>query len=83
MTHYCSVCSIIDVLFHSFLMRKQPVNEELQKLQNYIRRFCPELPDVKFSNTRYRNLTEKELEKELKKYMKTIRKMAEMDDWVN
>ncbi len=64
-------------------MRKQPVMDELQKLQLYIKRFCPEIPDVKFSNTRYRNISGEEQEKLLIKYLENIRLLAAEDNRIN
>ncbi len=64
-------------------MRKQPVLSELSKLQHYIKRFCPELYNIKFSKTRYADLSEKEQEKLIKQYISNIRLLAKEDDWTN
>lgn len=64
-------------------MQKQPVVDELIKLQSYIRRFCPELSNVKFSRTRYRNLTDEELDELIEKYVSNIISLATQDDRIN
>jgi len=64
-------------------MSKQPVMDELIKLQNYIKRFCPELPNVKFSKTKYLDLSEEEQDELIAKYISNIRVLACKDDQVN
>lgn len=64
-------------------MQKQPVMEEVTKLQHYIKRFCPELPNVKFSMTRYRNLSEEEQEQLIIAYIHNIRQLSVEDDLTN
>lgn len=64
-------------------MRKQPVMNELSKLQHYIKRFCPELSNVKFSKTRYADISEKEQDKLIEQYISNIRSLATEDDWIN
>ena len=64
-------------------MRKQPVLNELSKLQHYIKRFCPELANVKFSNKRYEDLSDKEQKKLIEQYISNIRSLASEDNWTN
>lgn len=64
-------------------MQKQPVAAELIKLQSYIRRFCPELSNVKFSRKRYENLSEEELDELIDKYVSNIISLATQDDRIN
>ena len=64
-------------------MRKQPVMNELSKLQHYIKRFCSELSNIKFSNKRYADVSEKEHDKLIEQYISNIRSLATEDDWTN
>jgi len=64
-------------------MRKQPVMNELSKLQHYIKRFCPELPNVDFNKKNHNNLSEEEQEKLIEEYIHNIRTLAAEDDWIN
>ncbi len=64
-------------------MRKQPVMDELIKLQNYIKRFCPELPNVKFSKTKHSDLSEEEQDELIAKYISNIRALAGEDSLIN
>ena len=64
-------------------MRKQPVMDELIKLQHYIKRFCPELPNVKFSNTKYSDLSQEEQDELIAKYISNIKALAGEDSRIN
>ncbi len=64
-------------------MRKQPVMDELIKLQHYIKRFCPEIPNVKFSNTNYRDLSQEKQDDLIDEYVNNIKALASEDNWIN
>jgi hypothetical protein len=64
-------------------MRKQPVMNELSKLQHYIKRFCPELGNVKFSKTRYADLSEDEQDELIEKYISSIKALSTEDNRTN
>ncbi len=64
-------------------MKKQPVMNELSKLQHYIKRFCPELSNVKFSSNKNSDLSEAEQEKLIEQYISNIRILAADDKQVN
>ncbi|MGE0636148.1 MAG: hypothetical protein AB7G44_00305 [Bacteroidia bacterium] len=64
-------------------MRKQPVMNELSKLQHYIKRFCPELNNVRFSKTRYADLSKDEQEELIEKYINNIRALSTDDNLTN
>jgi hypothetical protein len=64
-------------------MRKQPVMDELIKLQLYIKRFCPELPNVKFSNVSYLDLSQEKQDELIAEYVSNIKALASEDAWIN
>ncbi len=64
-------------------MRKQPVMNELSKLQHYIKRFCPELSDVKFNQNKDKNLSEEEQEKLIEQYISNIKALSTDDNRTN
>jgi|GEM_PF-2728757 len=64
-------------------MRKQPVKEELIKLQRYIKRFCPEVSHKKFSTEISSDLSGLEESKLIRKYLDNIRQLSVEDDWIN
>ena len=51
-------------------MRKKNISEELQNLQLYIKRFCPEIPVATFNGKKYQSLSEEQIDKLLIKYLK-------------
>ncbi len=64
-------------------MRKHPVMNELSKLQHYIKRFCPELSNVKFNQNKYKNLSEAEEEKLIEQYISNIKALSTDDNRTN
>jgi hypothetical protein len=64
-------------------MRKQPVMNELSKLQHYIKRFCPELGNVKFNLNKYKNLSDDEQEKLIAQYISNIKALSTDDNRTN
>lgn len=64
-------------------MRKQPVMDELIKLQHYIKRFCPELPQSRFSKTKSPDLSEEEQDNLTIQYINNIKALASEDNWSN
>lgn len=64
-------------------MRKMPVMKELNKLQHYIKRFCPELTLIYSAKDTQNNLTHKEQEILISMYLDNIRTLATDDDWIN
>lgn len=64
-------------------MRKQPVMNELSKLQYYLKRFCPELSSVKFSQKKYEHLSDEEQEKLIEQFISNIKALSSEDNWTN
>ncbi|MCG3167065.1 MAG: hypothetical protein POELPBGB_02848 [Bacteroidia bacterium] len=73
----------IELRLNKQSMRKQPVMNELSKLQHYIKRFCPELSNVTFSQKKYKDLSEEEQEKLIKQYISNIKALSTDDNRTN